>query len=263
MFGFIYFIVIGAMLIYSAFEYQELRKRSRNDAMKRGHLDYVDYKGRQWYGDRRAVYIYKDGKEALVDAKDHNIVYIDITEEKELEKEKSSWEHFDSTIKRIDEAKMRCNGTIRYNTVGDYLFEITSRKPIDLYKKNNKCYLQYKRKYEYGWGNDGKEIEISKKKYDYLKGKVWDGDSKDAFLQRKEFIEENKFDIKFWGEKKNGYEIDYAVKYHYKKTEDHKQIFLCASTSEEAKQLFMDHWYKYCSCIIDDSITATEIELAE
>ncbi len=262
MFGFIYFIVIGAMLIYSAFEYQELRKRSRNDAMKRGHLDYVDYKGKQWYGDRRAAYMYKDGRKLLVDLKHPEIVYIDITAEKEKEEEKNPF-----VIKQKKEAAVnlyRCCGSARHTTYidGSKRVETETGRTFTYRKERNKFYIQYKTENKGHFWDDGKEIEVSQARYEYLCGHTTDTDTEELFLMRFQYMKENGLFNKFGIEDPKPFRLDYTFDPEFHTYSKPIPVYVCAKTGGQAKRYFRENWLKY-SHTLEELVTATEIELAE
>lgn len=254
MFGVIYFMAVAALGIIYFIEKEILRRKSRDDAYKRGHMDYIDYKGRQWFGDNRAVYLYKNGKEYLVDAKNHNAVFIDITAKKKEEEKKHSIIGTDVFQKKIKEEKYHCNGSVMYSI--NCLFEIETERMMTIEKKQNKYYMQYKKKDGSVFVNDGGKIEISEEKYNYLKGNGGELDSKDDFLARKNFMTKTGLLSKLLGKMNNGYEINYnTVGNGF--TNGHK-CFLCADTEETAKKMFVD-FYGNNNFIDRSSITVTQI----
>ena len=259
MFGFIYFVVIGLMLIYSAFEYHELRKKSRDDAIKRGHLDYVDYKGKQWYGDRRAAYMYKDGREALVDLKHPEIVYIDITAEKEKKEAQNP-----IAVARKKEAKVnlyRCCGGVDYNLCidGRRKTETGTGRIFELRKKRNKYYIQYKKNSKGYLPDDGAETEISREKYEYLNGCHINSDTEELFLMRFQYMKENGLFNKFGIEDPKPFRIEYQFDPEYHTYSKPVPVFICAKTGGQAKRYFRENWLDACDTK-EELVTVTEIE---
>lgn len=258
MIGFIYFIVVAAIAIVSSIEYHELRKKSRDDAIKRGHFDYVDYKGKQWYGDRRAAYMYKDGHECLVDLKDPDIVYIDITKQKEIEDAKNP-----ITISQKKDAEkelFRCCGSIE--AIGGYTRQETETGNFFILEKDfDNYYIQPRKKVDTQniYIDQGSRQVISKERYDFLNGTGWSIDTKDRFLARKKYMDENQIFQKCGYKEQKAYRIDLTKDPEKKGYLPTKVVFLCATNLEEAKQRFMNDWYQYCKCVLLDSITVTEI----
>lgn len=256
MLGLIYLMVVAGIAIVSCVEYEQLRKKSRNDAMKRGHMDYVDYKGQQWFGDRRAAYKYENGKEYLVDLKKPDVIYIDITEEKKRKEENNPL-----ILRQKQKAYkdlIRCCGSI-WNCRGQMRTETENGAVFELDEDYGTYYYQLMRKDGSVFLDDGVPKEISKERYDFLKGKSWNNDTQEEFLARKKYMDENRIFEKCGYGHQNAYRIDMKKDPAKREFLPTKTVFFCAKTEEEAKQLFMKHWYKYCRSALDSSITVTQI----
>lgn len=261
MFGLIYFIIVTAIAIVASIEYHILRKRSRNDALKRGHLDYVDYKGKQWYGDRRAVYKYKDGKEYLVDQKKPDIVYIDITKEKERE--------YNNNPFVIDQRKeayinfMRCCGSAQPPMCVNRSTKIETETelPFELNEDIGTYYYQPQEKVKNQniWLDKGDRQKISKERYDFLKGIDWKNDTEEQFLARKKYMDDHTLFQKCGYGAQKAYRIELEKDPQKKGKLRVNNVFVCGKNPEEAKRIFMENWCKYCGNVLLDSITVTEI----
>lgn len=261
MVGLIYFIIVAAIAIVSSVEYHIFRTKSRDDALKRGHLDYVDYKGKQWYGDRRAAYKYKDGKEYLVDLKKPDVVYIDITKEKEIEHNNNPF--VVSHRKEAYANLMRCCGSALPPMCisGSTHIETETGFAFELDDKYGKYYYQPQKRVNRQniFLDNGKPQEISKERYDFLKGIGWNNDTEENFLARKKYMDDHSIFRKCGYGAQKAYRIDLVKDPQKKGNLLTKNIFVCAKSPEEAKQIFMDNWCRYCSKILVDETTVTEI----
>lgn len=175
MIGLLFFFVIFIILIKNAIEDEVLRKESRNDAMARGNFDYVDYKGRQWFNDKRARVKIVDGREYLVDLHNPDVVFMDLTAEKEKQNKNSVQAMIEKTREEHKQESIKnCIGSFEYNQF--YRIEIPTNRFIKLYGISpNCCSKQY---YRYDSRLDifydvGEEIKISVEEYSFLTGSTF------------------------------------------------------------------------------------------
>lgn len=175
MIGLLFFFVIFVILIKNAIEDEVLRKESRNDAIARGNFDYVDYKGRQWFNDRRARVKIVDGREYLVDLHNPDIVFMDLTAEKEKQNKNSVQAMIEKTREEHKQESIKnCIGSFEYNPL--YRIEIPTNRFIKLcglapdYCK--KQYYRYDSRLDIFY-EDGDRIDISVEEYSFLTGSTF------------------------------------------------------------------------------------------
>lgn len=250
MFGFVYLFIVFLIGLCTWIERDTYRKQNRDKAYKEGHFDYRGFKGEQWYGDRRAGVLYKDGDECLVDLKDRNIVYINYTKEREkAEAERLRKSSEDSNKIYL----MRAIGTYE---LGDTTYERTTDRPIKVKRNGNyfcKIYLYKQKTNGLVWYKEGEEIEISPEEYTFLSTGYWDtekkrtgdGYGKEALLARKKFMDDN--GIKLWDGNKEVYEIKYQTAeasfehttYCFAESEDEaKKFVLCLTRRQHHLEFF-------------------------
>lgn len=172
MIGLLFFFVIFIILIKNAIEDEVLRKESRNDAMARGNFDYVDYKGRQWFNDRRASVKIVNGREYLVDLHNPNIVFMDLTAKKEKQNKNSVQAIFSKWREENKQESIKnCIGSYEYNQF--YRLEIPTNRFIKLYGISPNCcskqYYRYDSRLDIFY-KEGDEIDISVEEYSFLTG---------------------------------------------------------------------------------------------
>ena len=175
MIGLLFFFVIFVILIKNAIEDEVLRKESRNDAMARGNFDYVDYKGRQWFNDKRARVKIVDGREYLVDLHNPDVVFMDLTAEKEKQNKNSVQAMIEKEREECKQESIKnCIGSFEYNQF--YRIEIPTNRFIKVYGNfPNYCSKQY---YKYDsrldiFYKDGDKIDISVEEYSFLTGSTF------------------------------------------------------------------------------------------
>lgn len=177
MIGLLFFFCVIMTAIIRALDDERLRKESRNRAAARGEFDYIDYKGRRWFGDARARVNIVDGHEYLVDYYDPNHVFIDITAEKEAKKYKNSVQRiFDEYDMESKERSLKeCIGS--YDVSGGYRIEMSTGKYMKIFcNGQNYIHKQYynmtmEQPSERRWYTRiGDDIKISKEEYCFLTG---------------------------------------------------------------------------------------------
>lgn len=235
MLGFIYLIVVLLIGYCTWLDREGYRRQQRNDAYREGHLDYRGFKGEQWYGDRRAGVLYKDGDKCLVDAKDRNIVYINYSkQERERALERLTKASADSNQIKL----MRCIGIYE---LGNIEYERSTNRPVKVGRNGNFFYKKYLTKevmdgITHYW--DGEEIEITPDEYNFLTTSYWiperkrfrDGYGKEALLARKQFADAN--GIKLWDGNKDLYEVTFKTA-----EKDYDKSWHCfAANEDEAKE---------------------------
>lgn len=238
MLGILYLFVVFLIGLCTWIERDAYRKQNRDKAYREGHFDYRGFKGEEWYGDRRAGVLYKDGDKCLVDLKDRNIVYINYTKEAEKKEEERLRKESEDFNKLL---RMRAIGIYK---LGDIKYESTTGRPIKVQRNGNyfcKIYLSKQNMDGRIWYKECEEVEISSEEYTFLSTSYWipekkrfrDGYGKEALLARKKYMDEN--GIKLWEGNKDLYEVKYKTA-----EREHEQTTYCfaASDSEAIQFVF-------------------------
>lgn len=122
MIGLIFFFIVAIYLYVDYCKEDADRKRYRDEAKAAGKDYYQDFWGKWWYKNRRVSWHINDGHEVLTSPHNRNIVYVDLTVEKDV----VSLERVKEFLKKeqLYKLKEEKKGVRYYNVINDLTTDI-------------------------------------------------------------------------------------------------------------------------------------------